>query len=120
MFYLLRRNIVGCRSHVDLLVNIQTGDDKEHSWTPGTTLYQSPQSEDDSSLVLLRFEGNANIQSPSKETVQYIRLGKSLKGVPRPFFELWQHWLTWTTFTTQTRLTGRVTKMRMTERKVNT
>ena len=69
MFYLLRRNIVGCRSHVDLLVNIQARDDEEHSRTPGTALYQSPQSEDDGPLVLLRFKGNANIRSPSKEKV---------------------------------------------------
>ena len=55
MFYnLLRRNIVGCGSHVDLLVNIKAGDDEEYSGTSGTALYQSPQSEDHGSLVLLR------------------------------------------------------------------
>ena len=52
--YLLRRNVVGGSSHVDLLVNIQARDDEEHSRAPGTALYQSPQSEDDGSLVLLR------------------------------------------------------------------
>ena len=61
MFYLLRRNIVGCRPHVDLLVNIQAGDDEEDPGTPGTALDQSAQSEDDGSLVLLRCDGNANI-----------------------------------------------------------
>ena len=58
MFYLLRRNIVGCRSHVDLLVNIQAGDDEEDPGTPGSALDQSAQSEDDGSLVLLdHFDG---------------------------------------------------------------
>ena len=51
--YLLRRNVVGGSSHVDLLVNIKAGDDEENSRTSGTALYQSPQSEDHGSLILL-------------------------------------------------------------------
>ena len=54
MSHLLRRNIVCCSSHVDLLVNIQARNDEEDSRPPGTALYQSAQSEDDGSLVLLR------------------------------------------------------------------
>ena len=49
--------------HVHLLISVDAGEDEEDSRTPGTALYQSPQSEDDGSLVLLRCEGNANIQS---------------------------------------------------------
>ena len=46
-------NLIGCRPQVDLLVDIHTGDDEEHAWTPGSSCQQPAQSEDDGSLVLL-------------------------------------------------------------------
>ena len=39
--------------HIDLLVNIHTGDDEEDPGPPGSSCQQSAQSEDDGSLVLL-------------------------------------------------------------------
>ena len=40
-------------SHVDLLVDINTGDDEEDPGPPGSSCQQPTQSEDDGSLVLL-------------------------------------------------------------------
>ena len=40
-------------SHIDLLVDIHTGDDEEDSRPPGSSCQQPTQSEDDGSLVLL-------------------------------------------------------------------
>ena len=50
---LLRGNFKCLTSHVDLLVNIHTGDDKEDPRPPGSSCQQPAQSEDDGSLVLL-------------------------------------------------------------------
>ena len=49
----MRWNLEGLRSHIDLLVNIHTGDDKEDPGTPGSSCEQPTQSEDDGPLVLL-------------------------------------------------------------------
>ena len=49
----MRWNLEGLRSHIYLLVNIHTGDDKEDPGTPGSSRHQPAQSEDDGSLVLL-------------------------------------------------------------------
>ena len=40
-------------SHVDLLVDINTGDDEEDPGPPGSSCQQPTQPEDDGSLVLL-------------------------------------------------------------------
>ena len=40
-------------SHIDLLVDIHTGDDEEDSRPPGSSCQQPAKSEDDGSLVLL-------------------------------------------------------------------
>ena len=52
-FYLLRRNIVGLSSHIDLLIMVNTRYDEEHSRTSCSTLEKSTKTEDDSSLVFL-------------------------------------------------------------------
>ena len=51
--HLLRRDFKGLTPHIDLLVNIHTGNDEEDSRPPGSSWQQSAQSEDDGSLVLL-------------------------------------------------------------------
>ena len=70
MTNLLWRDLIGAGSHVDLLINIHTGDDEEdawegvrltvrtglvtgNTWAPGSPSQQSPQSEYHGSLVLL-------------------------------------------------------------------
>ena len=58
MFYpnnshLLWRYLIGASSHVNLLINIHTGDDEEHPGTPGSPRQQPAQPEDDGPLVLL-------------------------------------------------------------------
>ena len=69
----LWRDFIGAGPHVNLLVDVHTGDDEEHTWqavrleqswsgldwagdtwTPGSASQQSPQSEYHGSLVLLR------------------------------------------------------------------
>ena len=57
--YLLWWDFESCSPHVNLLVNIHTWNDKEHTWASGPSCYKSAQSEDDSSLILL---DNLNIQ----------------------------------------------------------
>ena len=52
--YLLRRDVVRLRPHVDLLVVVHAGDDEEHARAPRPALKQPPQPEDDGPLVLLR------------------------------------------------------------------
>ena len=52
--YLLRRDVVRLRPHVDLLVVVHAGDDEEHARAPRPALQQPPQPEDDGPLVLLR------------------------------------------------------------------
>ena len=49
----MRWNLESLRSHIDLLVDIHTGDDKEDPGPPGSSGQQPAQSEDDGSLVLL-------------------------------------------------------------------
>ena len=53
MVNLLWWDIVGLCPHVNLLVVVNTGNDEEHSWSPGATLEEPSQPEDDGSLVLL-------------------------------------------------------------------
>ena len=54
--HLLRRDIVGDRPHVDLLVDVEAGDDEEDPGPPGAARHQATQPEDDCSLVLLQQE----------------------------------------------------------------
>ena len=49
----MRWNLIGLTPHVDLLVNIHTGNDKEDAWSPGSSCQQPTQPEDDGPLVLL-------------------------------------------------------------------
>ena len=51
--HLLRRDLVGLRPHVNLLVDVHTRDDEEHARPPGAARQQPAQPEDDGSLVLL-------------------------------------------------------------------
>ena len=51
--YFLRWDLECFSSHVNLLVDIDTGDDKEDPGAPGSTSQQPAQSEDDGPLVLL-------------------------------------------------------------------
>ena len=51
--YLLGRDIKGLCSHVDLLVDVHTGDDEEDPRTPGSARQQPTQPEDHRPLVLL-------------------------------------------------------------------
>ena len=46
-------DLIGCRPQVNLLVDIEAGDDEEDPGPPGSTLQEATQSEDDGSLVLL-------------------------------------------------------------------
>ena len=55
MVYLLRRNIVGLSPHVNLLIMIHTGDDEEHSGSPGSALEKSTKAEDDGPFVFLKY-----------------------------------------------------------------
>ena len=49
----MRRDLVCASSHVNLLVDVHTGNDEEHSWTPSSSRQQTTQPEDDGPLVLL-------------------------------------------------------------------
>ena len=51
--YFLWWNVKGLSSHIYLLVNIHTGDDKEDPGTPSSSCQQPTQPEDDGPLVLL-------------------------------------------------------------------
>ena len=58
MFYpnnshLLRRYFIGASTHVNLHINIHTGNDEEDPRPPGSSCQQPAQSEDDGPLVLL-------------------------------------------------------------------
>ena len=50
---LLRRHIIGLCPHINLLVHIDTGDDKEDARSPGPTSQKTTQAEDDGSFVFL-------------------------------------------------------------------
>ena len=50
---LLRWYFVGVSSEINLLINVHTGNYKEHSRPPGSSSQQSAQSEDDCPLILL-------------------------------------------------------------------
>ena len=50
---LLRWDLECFSSHVNLLVDINAGDDKEDPWAPGPAGQEAAQPEDDGSLVLL-------------------------------------------------------------------
>ena len=56
--YLLRRNIVSLCPHVNLLIMIHTGNDEEHSGTPGSALEKSTKAEYDGSFVFLKYREN--------------------------------------------------------------
>ena len=51
--YLLRWDLECCSPHVNLLVNIDTRNDKEDSRPPGAARHKSAKSEDDCPLILL-------------------------------------------------------------------
>ena len=51
--HLLWRYFIGASTHVDLLVDIHTGDDEEDPGTPSTSRQQPTQPKDDGPLVLL-------------------------------------------------------------------
>ena len=51
--YFLRWDLESFCPHVDLLVDVNAGDDKEDPGPPGPARQQPAQSEDDGSLVLL-------------------------------------------------------------------
>ena len=50
---LLWRDLVGWSPHVDLLVDVDAGDDEEHPGTSGSSWQETTKAEDDSSLVFL-------------------------------------------------------------------
>ena len=50
---LLGGHVVGGRPHVNLLIDIDTGDDEEDPGTPGSPGEEAPQPEDHCTLVLL-------------------------------------------------------------------
>ena len=47
------RDVVGLSPHINLLVDIHTGDDEEHPRAPGSARQEQSQSKYDGSLVLL-------------------------------------------------------------------
>ena len=49
----MRRDLVCASSHVNLLVDVNTRNDEEHSRTPSSSRQQPTQPEDDGPLVLL-------------------------------------------------------------------
>ena len=51
--YFLRRDLESCCPHINLLVHVNAGDDKEDPRAPRSSRHKSAQSEDDGSLVLL-------------------------------------------------------------------
>ena len=55
---LLRGNFKCLTPHIDLLINIKTGDDEEDSRPPGSSCQQPAKPEDDGSLVLLNRNDN--------------------------------------------------------------
>ena len=46
-------DLIGCRPQVNLLVDIEAGDDEEDPGPPGSSCQKTTQPEDDGSLVLL-------------------------------------------------------------------
>ena len=58
MTHLLGGNFKCLTPHVDLLIDIKTGDDEEDPGPPGSSCQQPAQSEDDGSLVLLNRNDN--------------------------------------------------------------
>ena len=55
--HLLGWNLKCLGPHVNLLIHVNTGNDKEHPRTPGPSCQQSAQSEDDCPLILLMASG---------------------------------------------------------------
>ena len=53
MVYLLWRNLVGGSSQINLLVNIDAGNDEEDAGAPGSPRQEPAKPEDDGPLVLL-------------------------------------------------------------------
>ena len=47
------RYFKGFCPHVNFLINVDTGDDEEHAWPPGSPREEAAQSEDHSPLILL-------------------------------------------------------------------
>ena len=56
--YFLRRDLESCCPHINLLVHVNAGDDKEDPWAPGPAGQEAAQPEDDGSLVLLNRNDN--------------------------------------------------------------
>ena len=52
--HLLGRDVIGGSPHVNLLVDIEAGDDEEDAGSSGSTREKTTQPEDDRSLVLLQ------------------------------------------------------------------
>ena len=50
---LLRRDIVGLGAHVNLLVNVDAGDDEEDARSSGSAGEKATQAEDDSTFIFL-------------------------------------------------------------------
>ena len=72
-FYLLRWDLECLGPHVNLLININTGDDKEHSWPPRSPRQQSSKAEDDSSLIFLKVSSNQRPVFRSRDQYYLIR-----------------------------------------------
>ena len=49
----MRRDFKSLAPHVYLFININTGNDEEHPWTPGPTCEKTTKAEDDRSLIFL-------------------------------------------------------------------
>ena len=54
--YLLRWDLKSLRPHINLLIDIYTGNDKEDSRPPGPSCQESSKTENDGSLVFLIFK----------------------------------------------------------------
>ena len=66
IFYLLRRDIISGSSHINLLIDIKTGYDKEDTRTSCSTSDQSSKSEYDCSLILLKILAEGTSYVPSQ------------------------------------------------------
>ena len=88
---LLRGDLVGGGPHVDLLVDVDAGDDEEDTRTSSSSSKESPESKDYSTLILL------------------ITRGWELENIKNIFFS------TWTTLTVMKRDRGRVRTIIRTE-----
>ena len=86
------RDIVGLCAHVNLLIDVNTGNDEENTGSTGSAGEEATQAENDCSFIFL-----------SKSSKLFSICDLNLKQ------------MTWTTFTERQREKGRVMKMRRTE-----